>query len=424
MRHFLCAIFILAALSVSGFAQNLISFPVGENWQYTDARPLGLAGSGTVSNSGAGALLMNPAALARGKGRMELSVSTTMRNMEERRSFPVFNRIDDVTTKGIYAINDNWYFQPQGGARYNVNLSALPFLKAFAFGTYNELDQNYSYLEEVRNRDFNGERSVLAYNQIEFDGRLTRYSFGTAFELGQKLDLGVQVGFLNGDLESSSSVDFQDEENQANSFRISNYRSLDNTPLVVSAGAIVDVTSQLTLGSHLRLPYEVEYALGVEGADETTPESYEYPMALHFGLEYRGRQQLQSRLNVDFSYEWWSEVENTVEGDIQPNLFDDAITLKGGIEHLFYNDIPLRFGLQHRSSIQDRSSTRTLFSVGSGYVAKQWQLDGSLGFSKLTYTAEDLFDDAIFGGDRSGSPIDDVEERYVFGMLTLRFLFE
>ncbi|MGH1365407.1 MAG: hypothetical protein ACRBF0_17730 [Calditrichia bacterium] len=424
MRHILCAFICLTVLSLSSIAQNLTAFPVGENWQFTDARTLGMAGSGSVSNSGAGALLMNPAALGRGSGRMELSVSTTLRNMEERRSFPVFNRIDDVTTKGIYAINDNWYVQPQGGARYNLNLSAVPFLKAFAFGTYNEVDQDYKYLEEVRSRDFNGERSPLAYNQIQFEGDLTRYSFGTALGLGSKLDFGFQLGFLNGDLESSSSVDFQAEENQANSFRIQNFRSLDNTPLVVSAGAIVDVSPQLTLGSHVRLPYKVEYAVSVEGTDGSTPESYEYPMAINVGMEYRGRQELQSSLNVDFSYELWSETESTKDGVVLPNLLDDVVTLKGGIEHIFYNQIPLQFGLQYRTALQDRRSSRTLFSIGSGYVTKQWQVDGALGFSKLSYTAEDLFDDALFGGDRSGSPIDDVEERYVYGIITLKINFE
>lgn len=417
MRFYLqliCLVFFLPSL---GFGQSVPTFPIGEYWQFPDARSLGLAGAGSMSQHSIGALMMNPAALGGDDRGFQVQFSNSARSLEERRAFPVFDRFDDISSLGVYALNNNWFTGFQGGISYNFGEG---FLKSVGIGSFSEIDQNYLYEEEVRSNIFGD--ALLAYNRIEFDGKLQRYALGAAFNVAKNLDLGVQVGLLNGNLAQSASTIFV--ENSNNDFMTSTDYEMDGRPLVASFGATYQATSHLGFASHLRLPYEVKYLVSNALLESSTARNatVEYPMQLNVGLEYRGQQELRARLHIDFSYEWWSKTGSDsllLSGANTAGTLDDAATVKIGIEHLILEQVPFLAGIQYRTSFLDRRQTRTLFTVGSGFQGRNWVVNVSGGFSKLTYRFEDLFDDAIFGGDRSNRNIDDVDERYFFGLLTL-----
>ncbi|RMH85144.1 MAG: hypothetical protein D6681_16275, partial [Calditrichaeota bacterium] len=349
---------------------------------------------------------------------LRLYLSTGARSLEERRSFPVFNRFDDIVQQGIYALNDNWFLDLQGGVQLNLDIAGFPYLKSVAAGVYEEVNLDYRYDEEVRSNDFDREQVVLAYNKIRFDGGLRRYAVGVGLQFAGRLNLGLQAGFLSGDLQQERSITFVGAEGQ--DVRETGTHSLQNTPVVLSAGAIYEATPHLSLGAYVRLPYTVEYRFTGTTVSEPVAESIEYPLQLTGGLEYRSRQELQARLNIDVTYEWWSQTQSAFVADYLSPPFEDAIRVKAGIEHIFHNKIPFRVGLQYRTTFQDRQRTRTLITAGTGFRDHRWQIDVAGGFSKLTYPFPDLFDDRLFGGDRSRSNIDDVSERYFFGRVTLR----
>lgn len=122
---------------------------------------------------------------------------------------------------------------------------------------------------------------------------------------------------------------------------------------------------------------------------------------------------------MDFTYEWWSKTDYKVAGQTEDQGFEDAIALKAGIEHVFFNQIPFQVGMQYRTYYRDRSRARLLFSAGTGFRGPGWFVNVGGGFSKLNYFYPDLFDDSNYGGDRSESSTDDVEESYFFGVATL-----
>jgi hypothetical protein len=405
MRPLLSLTCFITLFCSAGNAQNLISFPVGEYWQFPDARTLGLAGGGSVSNSSFGALLLNPAAMALHDPGLELTASTRARNLEERRSFPLFDRFEDINQLNTYVINDNLFWAFQGGALYSFANPPIPYLKSVAVGVFNEVDQEYRYVEEVRENVFPDD--PLAFNTIQFRGKLTRISAGAAFQI-KKLNLGFQAGLLTGDLEQAVSVTFVDD--QGDNFSQTTQRSKNNTPLVGSIGAVYQATPYMNIGGHFRLPYTIEYAVTSVSAENesSSSESIKYPGQLTVGLEYRGQQALKARLNADFTYEWWSNTEASlfassfISGAPTTTSLEDAIQIKAGIEH---------------------SNTRLMFSAGTGFRGKGWEVGAAGGVSKTNYLFPDLFDDQLYGGDRSNSEIDDVEEIYVFGMLTLKVGF-
>ena len=403
-------------------AQNLISFPVGESWLFPDARTLGLAGGGSVSNSSLSALLLNPAAMAMNKPGVELMASSRGRSLQERRSFPLFDRFEDINALNTYVVNTNLFWSFQGGAQYNFGKPPIPYLKSLAVGVFNEVDQEYQYVEEVRENVFPDD--PLAFNAIQFSGKLTRISGGAAFQVN-RLNLGVQAGVLTGNLDQRASVTFVDEKDE--NLSQSTTRSKSNTPIVASLGATYMVTPHFHLGSHFRLPYTIEYAVtAIAEETVTTSESIKYPGQLTVGFEYRGQQSLKARLNADFTYEWWSNTEaslvgsNLISGNSTTTRLEDAIQIKAGIEHIFFNQVPFQVGIQYRTLFQERGNTRLMFTAGTGFRGKLWEVGLAGGISKNNYFYPDLFDDSIYGGDRSDNDIDDVEEIYTFLMLTLK----
>ncbi len=424
MQQILQSLCLLTFLAGSIFSQNFIAFPVGEYWHFPDARTLGLAGAGSVSNSAIGALLMNPAAMAANKPGLQVNVATRARSLEERRSFPIFDRFNDINQFGIYAINSNWFANFQGGIQYNLDIASFPWLKSVAAGAFEEVDQSYEYNEEVRENVFPDD--PLAINRIKFDGQLTRYSFGAAFRIAEPLDIGFQIGILQGDLDQIRTISFINDDTRNR--RENSFRSLDNIPLITSFGAVYRVNPYLSLGGQFQLPYSVNYDVNFDfGGDTFVPilpakESIEYPQQATVGVEYRGQQALQARLNVDVTYEWWSGTDQQIatENPDISNGLDDVVKIKAGIEHIFFNQIPFRVGVQYRTSFLERTNARIMFAAGTGFMGKLWQIDLSGGFSRLDYRFPDLFDDRIFGGDRSASNIDNVEESFFFGMATLK----
>jgi len=420
MRISFIAISILLFLTLTIMPQTYPVFPRGEYWRFPDARTLGLAGAGSISNFTAAAIVLNPAALSKNELRLNGQFSIGTRKLEERRSYPIYNRIDDIVEKGTYVINNNWEPITQADLLFGLN---TPYLKTIAIGMHEEMNQNYTYEEEVRENIFGD--SLLAYNNLSYRSVLRIYGLAAGFTFGEAAHAGLQVALLNGNLDKDSSVVFL--QRGYTDIKLITNRELDNTPIIVSFGAIYDFSTRISAGANVQLPYTLDYRVKSPQTDIIGNESIEYPMQLTAGLEYRAQQILQARLNIDFTYEWWSNTtykSDFFEGGEQKKKLDDVIAAKVGIEHIFHNKIPFRVGFQFRTTYLERSTSRTLLTAGTGFMGKNWQVDASGGFSSLDYLAADLFDDRMYEGDRSNSPVDDVEETFFFGLLTLRFYLQ
>jgi hypothetical protein len=417
---------IMFLLYMAGFlsAQNYPSFPIGQYWLFPDARALGMGGAGSVSFNSPGAMLYNPAALAQIDHRLSLDATINLRKLEERRSYPLYDRFDGIIGDGIYAINNNWYLRPQGAVALQIPGIGSKGLTV-AVGSFKEIDQNYQYNEEVRQNIFGD--FLEAFNKIEFSGALQRYGGAIATSLPSlpNLSLGVQAGILDGSLSYLREINFVDTTQQ--DVRTSIDRALNNTPLVMSLGAIYRVNERISAGADVSLPYTVRYKAMMENGQQAI-EEIGYPLRLNAGFEYRARQELQARLNVDFGYEFWSSQQFTTEIDgavVTPGQdFSDVIVIKAGIEHIFYNKVPFRVGLQYRNSYENRGRTRTFLTAGTGFFDHDWKVDVAGGVSNMTYSWPDLFSDTLYNGDRSNSNMDDVNESFIFGRVTFSYFLD
>ena len=159
---YLVSVFAVLMLFGESNSQNYPTFPVGQIWEFPDARSMALGGAGSVSYNAPGALILNPASLVQIDQQLALDISVNMRKLEERRSYPLYDRFDGFLTNATYAINNNWYPQLQGGISLKLPVKILPGL-ILAGGIYPHIDYQYSYLEEVRE---NVSRQMGYYSDI------------------------------------------------------------------------------------------------------------------------------------------------------------------------------------------------------------------------------------------------------------------
>ncbi|MBN2365552.1 MAG: hypothetical protein EH225_06125 [Calditrichaeota bacterium] len=437
---------LFAAVSIS-WSQTYPVIPIGQYWHFPDARSMSLAGAGSVSLKSPGAMLYNPAALTQIEHSVTLELSFKGRNLQERRSYPLYDRFDGFLVDATYAVNDNWYSQIQGGVALGIPFYSLPRLSV-AVGSYPEIDFRYNYNEEVRENVFGDE--LIAYNRIEANGLLRRYSAALAAVLPflPDLSVGMQVGIINGDAVNYEKLADFVQRSQKVIFAQDD-RKLDNSPVVLSAGAIYRASERFSLGFHLSLPYKIESST-TNAAGTTFREEAEYPLRINAGMEYRARQELQARLNVDIGYEFWSQTEFYTEmpGVVQTipfagdskrfSDFTDVFYIKTGIEHIFYNRIPFGVGAQyqvptgvgaqyHLNPTLSRGTTHTLLSTGTGFFNTSWRVDISAAYSKLSYRWEDLFDDALYVNNpnfQSRRDRDSVDETTLFFQISMMYFLD
>jgi hypothetical protein len=240
------------------------------------------------------------------------------------------------------------------------------------------------------------------------------------------LSLGIQAGLLQGNVDYGEEINYV-QENQT-LVLVDQSRELKNTPLVLSVGTVYRASERISAGLDIVLPYSVKFK-SISSGNELN-ETIEYPLKINGGFEFRARQKLQARLNVDIGYEFWSgkKYSSQIGGNIPTTQkFDDVFYFKTGIEHIFFNKIPFRVGAQYRTSYLSRGTTQTLLGAGTGFFRNAWHVDVSGAFSKISYPWDDLFDDALFVDDpnfQSRIDPDTVDEITLFILLSVKYTID
>ena len=78
-------------------------------------------------------------------------------------------------------------------------------------------------------------------------------------------------------------------------------------------------------------------------------------------------------------------------------MFGDSLALRDtwdlrvGLEHVFYNDLPLRVGFRYLENYADSESARSIYSVGMGYRLGRLGLDVTGMYTRQTSRQPFLF---------------------------------
>jgi hypothetical protein len=94
----------------------------------------------------------------------------------------------------------------------------------------------------------------------------------------------------------------------------------------------------------------------------------------------------------------WTEWSAYQHALVNESTARDVWDVRFGIEHVFYNDFPARFGFLYRPSPLDDEVATTAFTFGSGFDYGPLRAELAFEISNRQYRYGDLFDDAVFGG--------------------------
>lgn len=400
--------------SAAAFAQradfNQMKMRYGEAVSFTDARTLGLGGAGIAGGTAFSATLLNPALLSGSKGLVQFQTGMNFTKISEDRAFPYYDSFVGFNDYGSYTYNEHWYSRFQGSV---VVRPPFPFLKGFTFAAafLPFKDMQYDYKEEVRD-PVNKSDILLGYNSVAQDGFLYQTSIAAAYEVLENLSVGLQVGLLSGDIDSVMNIDPKFENVMDAARREHRTKVLDGKPVTTSLGLRYAYNERLALGFSARAPYAVSFKNSVVSPSDTTgiSQTLTYPTRLGAGLEYKFVNALAAKISFDFVYDFWSNFKD----NRNPVTFQDTYTIHTGVEHLFFDKIPLRAGFLFGTLRESKDFSRTVITVGSGFEVQNVKVNVAGGISSMQYYQDDYFADSIYGlGNRSDSDRVDVTQYFL-----------
>ncbi len=410
MKVLLVIIISSAALFAQRADFNQMKMRYGDDVSFMNARTLALGGAGIAGGDVFSAASLNPALLSTGKGLVQFQTGMNLTKISEDRSFPYYDSFVGFNDYGSYTYNEHWYNRFQGTVMVRPPVSFLEgFTFAAAFLPFK--DMQYDYREEVRD-PVNKSDILLGYNSVAQNGFLYQTSLAAAYEIMDNLSAGLQIGFLSGDIDSIMNIDpkFATMLNAARREHLT--KEIDGLPVTTSLGVRYVYNARLALGVSARLPYSVSFKNNYTDPSDTTSfsQTLTYPTRLGAGLEYRFVNALAAKISFDFVYDFWSGFKDNRNS----TNFQDTYTIHTGIEHLFFDKIPLRAGFLFGTLRESKDFSRTVLTIGSGFEINNVKVDIGGGISSMQYYQDDYFADSIYGlGNRSDSDRVDVTQYFL-----------
>jgi len=367
------SVLLVCASTAHAVPQLMTDYGDQVGWVSAESNAMGATGAsvyrGGLSN------IFNPAYLAMEK-EFRFDANVSLDQQHEDRFQPLFDSFDNYVVDAAIASNRNHFWQTGFGFVSSLEKIGLPIAAGisladrYAFG--------YNFEEEMRNPEGRPPRegtddlprdALLEERIRTIEGTIRDLSLGLAMDVMDRVSVGAAVHYAYGDRNETNSVrDYIDTDNS--------YTSTDN---VQYDGVNFTLGGRVLLSERVELGVAWESALEASGDRtmtlsnaagselENDEHSITYPQVFRVGLTFQPRTDPRTVFTIEAEYKPWSELEDsdvTGSGNVQ-NL-NDVTDVKVGLEHTFYNGIPLRFGFRHLDSYADRDASVSVFSSGVG----------------------------------------------------------
>ena len=431
MRRFPAAMLTLVTLligPVPGSAFTFLDLAVGDEAPSPDARSIALGRTRIGDVSGAFTGAANPALLAR-LGGTTLSLGGNVLKAKETRAVPAYDSFDGFLVESIYVLNDEYQWQGGLGAATTLDGDDVPFPIGLGLSWTPVRDYQYAYSEEVRdNNAFTQPRDrLIALNEIQGDGVLGAWTAAVGLAPHDGIAIGAALEFLRGEQELIQRTRWMQvprtDEVLLRTRGVSGVRRVVGLTFSPDHRADLSVTwrSETDVeGSFVRdgdlsgLSY-----MGVAASPETPSATFSttLPEEWSLGAAYRPRAQIRTTVRLDATLTEWSNYASDLWEDL---ALDDVWAFGFGIEHVFYNGFPARFGFRYSPTPRNDEIATTAFTLGGGFDAGPLRADVAFEVATRDYRAEDVFDDALFGGTTHVAK-DKIEETGASAYLTLTY---
>jgi hypothetical protein len=361
-------------------------------------RSLAMGSTGASLYQGSQGLFFNPATLLPETRWGSVDFSLGLAQATEDRLVPLWDSFNSYVDDTIVATNRRRYGNATGGAIVRLPGTDM----ALAIGVFDRYDFRYDYFEEFRNpvgtTTGNVRDHVIETRTIEQAGALRAISAGYSAEIADRVQLGLAVHRYTGD--------------PSREVRRANHDSLVTSVKSVdqelrgwgwSVGAWGRPTERLDIGISFEGPFTAKGSRTTL-ADSIRPtkrittggaadRSVDYPGTLRFGATYHPRNRLRTTFAVELERRFWESL-----GSPAASVFGDTLRardtwdLRVGLEHVFYNGLPVRFGFRYLENYADPESERSIFSAGLGYRAAGFTFDVTGLLQRQTSRQAFLFD--------------------------------
>jgi hypothetical protein len=386
---------LVAAAPVVAAPQLMAGY--GDQWAWRSADINGMGGTGTALYRGGLSNIYNPALLADETGaRLDLSVSLDQES--EDRFQPLFDTFDSWVTDASIAANRNHFFQ--AGFGYARSLENLGAPLTVGLSLADRYPYQYDFSEELRNPDpfvQPPERDMIIENRTrQVEGTLRNLSLGVGADVAEALKVGASVHYAFGTRTDTWTVRDFDTSNGDSSYNHVYEQDLDGVNFTL--GATVRVNERVELGLALETPLSVTGDFSEErhdptGAyviDESVDGEIKYPKIYRAGLAFFPRTDPATQFTIELEYMPWSELEDSrfAEGDAG---LHDTMDVRVGLQHTFYNGVPVRFGFRHYDSYVDDEASASAFSAGVGMPFGSGLFSFTVELSKMTAIMDHQF---------------------------------
>jgi hypothetical protein len=423
----LAAALIGSVLVRSGGAITFLDVQYGTPTGSAMGRSAALGSTGVSQHHGAESIVHNPALLALETDRVRLDFSFALMQASEDRLVPLFDSFNSFVDETTIAVNRNTYAQAQGGLSWRMPVDNPMTL---SIGVFDRFDFNFDYFEEVRDPNpFSDPRDALLQNRtFATDGILRSLTAAYGAEIAPRANVGVSVHRYFGEVTYERAVTYvQDDSSRTEQI------VRDLTGWGVTLGAHARPHERLDVGVAFEVPFTVSgdhrtgsTSSGTPGAgtvETSTDAEIQYPGALTFGVTYLPRNVLTTTFSVEFVRRFWEGLEDTFLDATGDQLgLRDTWDFRVGLEHVFYNELPLRFGFRYLENYADVESERSIYSVGLGYRIGELRLDVTGLYHRQTSRQEFLFDPTLvvdgttFPSPNSDTKVEDSILQLVFGL--------
>jgi hypothetical protein len=417
------ALGLLAVGAGSALAVPQLMTGYGDQMAWSSPEINAMGNTGTAVYRGGLSNIFNPAFLVAEKGK-RLDASISLDQEHEDRFQPLFDSFDSWVVDTAIASNRNHYWQTGFAYAFNAGSEDQPV--GIGVSLADRYGFGYNFDEELRNPSpfppGQGEpaRDMLIEERArKVTGTIRTLSVGVGSEINEGISFGAALHYAFGDLKDVRSVrDYVDTDGD------DSYRSelgFEVSGVSHSLGIRAVVTERVEIGvaweSALEVKGENRFSLSdPTGQIETggRHQSIRYPDMFRIGLTFRPQTNPRTVFTIEAEYKPWSELENSgVSGEgNNPQNLNDVTDVRVGLEHLFYNDMPLRFGFRHFDSYADRDAGTSVFSAGVGAPVGNGMLTASLELSKLASMLPHQFPypDDFFGDNFRADPYARVED--------------
>lgn len=402
---------LLASLTMvpSAAALTALDSDYGTPQEGASARSLAMGQVGVSLFHGSSSAVQNPALLGSFQGKALLDLQIGIRESNENRYVPLFDTFDNFVTETAYALNRDSYASGHGGVVWH-----LPGERqgALTVGIFERYDADFDYEEEIRKSTTDEPRDELEQlNQVTVDGRLRSWSIAYGREVLPSVHVGLAAHRYFGDIERSRAevpVDGDptrtrlERELSGWGFGVgAHVRGFERLDVGVSVESSVTLSGTHTLGQSTGGDFEP-----LAGAPAPGDYELEYPKSVALGLSYHPRNDLRTVFSVEARRRFWEDLDDEF-ADAQAELdgseggadlgLRNTWDFRTGVEHIFYNGMPARFGFRFVENYSDRDSERVVFSLGTGYVFDGMMIDLTGVYTRQTSRQEFLFDEGASG---------------------------